>query len=125
MAVEGSAMTREKRPDRDWKAYNEHLVQRGEILLAVESLQGWQEELWEMNLRKNRRPFRYPHSLMLFLGTPRVVFSLPHRQLEGLARGLGKLISIPAPQITEPSPCAFPILTSISIWATSPGRERK
>ena len=34
---------------------------------------------------------------MLFLGTLRVVFSLPYRQLEGLARGLGKLISIPAP----------------------------
>lgn len=27
------AMTREKKPDRDWKEYNEHLVQRGEILM--------------------------------------------------------------------------------------------
>ena len=91
------AMTKEKKPDRNWKEYNEHLVQRGEILLAVESLSGWQEELEEMNLGKNGRPFSYPHSLMLFLGTLRVVFSLPYRQLEGLARGLGKLISIPAP----------------------------
>jgi hypothetical protein len=31
------------------------------------------------------------------LGTLRVVFSLPYRQLEGLARGLRELISIPAP----------------------------
>jgi len=88
-------MAEEKK--RDWKEYNEHLVQRGEILLKVESLQGWQEELLEMNLGKNGRPFRYPHSLILFLGTLRVVFSLPYRQLEGLARRLGKLISIPAP----------------------------
>ncbi|MCL6642085.1 MAG: hypothetical protein K6T71_02020 [Candidatus Bipolaricaulota bacterium] len=36
-------MTEEKK--RDWKEYNEQLVQRGEILLAVESLSGWQEEL--------------------------------------------------------------------------------
>jgi hypothetical protein len=97
MGTEGSAMTREKRVERDWREYNEHLVQRGEILLAVESLQGWQEELQEMNQGKNGRPFRYPHSLILFLGTLRVVFSLPYRQLEGLARGLGRLISIPAP----------------------------
>jgi len=59
----------ERKPDRDWKEYNEHLVQRGEILLKVERLQGWQEELQEMNLGKNGRPFRYPHSLILFLGT--------------------------------------------------------
>lgn len=97
MMVEGFVMTRERKPDGDWKEYNEQLVQRGEILLSVESLQGWQEELEEMNLGKNGRPFRYPHSLMLFLGTLRVVFSLPYRQLEGLARGLRELISIPAP----------------------------
>lgn len=79
MAVEGSAVTGERRPDRDWKEYNEHLKKRGEILLAIESLSGWQEELQEMNLGKNGRPFRYPHSLVLFLGTLRVVFSLPYR----------------------------------------------
>jgi hypothetical protein len=53
-------MTGEKKPDLDWKEYNEHFVQRGEILLAVESLQGWQEELQEMNRGRNGRPFRYP-----------------------------------------------------------------
>lgn len=37
-------MVREK-PDRDWKEYNERLVQWGEILLAVESLAGWQGPL--------------------------------------------------------------------------------
>ena len=100
MGVEGSVMIEREKPDRDWKEYNEQLVQRGEILLAVESLSGWQEELEEMNLGKNGRPFSYPHSLILFLGTLRVVFSLPYRQLEGLARGLRKLISIPAPDYT-------------------------
>ena len=46
MMVEGFVMTREKRkPDRDRKEYNEQPIQRGEILLSVESLQGWQEEL--------------------------------------------------------------------------------
>jgi hypothetical protein len=90
MARGGLTMAKGGKPDRDWKEYNEHLVQRGEILLDVESLQGWQEELEETNLGKNGRPFRYPHSLTLFLGTLRVVFSLPYRQLEGLARRLSR-----------------------------------
>jgi hypothetical protein len=72
-------------------------VQRGEILLSLDCLRGWQQELRQMNQGKNGRPFDYPHSLILFLGTLRVVFHLPYRQLEGLARGLKKLVGIPAP----------------------------
>jgi hypothetical protein len=69
-------MREEKRHDRNWKEYNEKLVQRGEILLAVESLKGWKEELKEMNFKKKGRPFLYPHSLILFFGILRVVFGL-------------------------------------------------
>lgn len=93
-------MAKEKKPTRNWKEYNEHLVRRGEILLNVECLRGWKEELKRMNRGKKGRPFLYPHSLVLFLGTLRVVFHLPYRQLEGLARKLGKLCSIPAPDYT-------------------------
>jgi len=77
--AKGSAMTREKRVERDWREYNERLVQRGEILLVAKSLSGWQEELYKKNLRKNGRLFRYPHSLILFLGTLPVVFRLSYR----------------------------------------------
>ena len=90
-------MAKEKGFDRNWKEYNEKLVQRGEILLDVESLKGWQEELFKMNKGKNGRPFKYPHRLIMFLGTLRVVFRIPYRQLEGFARKLGNLISIPSP----------------------------
>jgi hypothetical protein len=89
IAVGGSIMREEKRPDRNWKEYNEKLVQRGEILLAVESLKGWKEELKGMNSGKNGGPFLYPHSPIWFLGILRVVFSLPYRQLEGFGRGWG------------------------------------
>ncbi|MCM8747692.1 transposase [Thermomicrobiaceae bacterium CFH 74404] len=78
-------MTEERQPEWDWKGYNEHLVQRGEILLNGESLQAWKEERKKMNLGKRGRPFRYPHSLMFLFGTLRVVFRPPYRQLEGLA----------------------------------------
>jgi len=117
------AITEEKEPDRDWKEYHEYLFQRGEILLAVKSLQGWQEELREMKRGKNGRPFRYLHSLILFLGTLRVVFGLPYRQLEGLTRSLGKLISIPAPDYSTLS-LRIPSWNSIQIWATSSGKGK-
>ena len=89
-------MSEAKKPKRNWPKYNEALVQRGEILLSLESLKGWPQELLQMNRGKNGRPFSYPHSLILFLGILRVVFHLPYRQLEGLARGLKKLTGIPA-----------------------------
>ena len=72
MAMDGSVMTKKNKPDRNWKKYNEQIVQRGEILLSVESLRDWKEELKEMKLGKNGSPFLYPHSLMLFLGIIRV-----------------------------------------------------
>ncbi len=87
----------QKKPARNWKEYNQRLVQRGEILLAIECLSDWQQELQKMNEGKRGRPFLYPHSLMLFWAILRFVFRLPYRQLEGLARKLSKLVSIPVP----------------------------
>jgi hypothetical protein len=40
LGAEGWTMTEGRKPERDWKEYNERLVQRGEILLKVESLRG-------------------------------------------------------------------------------------
>ena len=42
-------MREEKSPDRNWKEYNEKLVQKGGYFLAVGSLEGWKEELKETN----------------------------------------------------------------------------
>jgi len=54
------ALAEEKRPDRNRKGYNEHLVQRGEILPDVESLQGWQEELFEITRGRTGDPSAIP-----------------------------------------------------------------
>jgi len=45
-------MREEKSPDRNWKEYNEKLVQKGGYFLAVGSLEGWKEELKEMNFNE-------------------------------------------------------------------------
>ena len=82
---------------RDWHAYNEQLVMRGEILLDLDVLKGWQSELDEMNQDKQGRPFTFPNVMMLLYAMMRAAFGIPYRQLEGLARALGKLIDLPAP----------------------------
>jgi hypothetical protein len=82
---------------RDWKAYNEHLVQRGEILLNVDCLEGWQDELQQMNEYKEGHCFEFSDSLILFLATLKVAFNLGYREAEGLARSVSKLTDIPVP----------------------------
>jgi hypothetical protein len=57
-------------------------------------------------------PFGYPHRLILFLGTLRVVFHLPYRQLEGASTGLEEARGDSSPPTTPPEACGFPN----SIW---------
>ena len=82
---------------RNWVRYNENLVQRGEILLRVDLLKNWKQEVAKMNEGKKGRPFAYPNIMMLLYGMMRASFQLPYRQLEGFARSLGKLLDMPAP----------------------------
>jgi hypothetical protein len=51
---------------RNWKEYNENLVRRGELYLALDFLESWEEELRSMNNRKVGRPFQYPQTFMRF-----------------------------------------------------------
>lgn len=87
-------MSRER---RDWRAYNEQLVVRGEVLLDLALLKDWRRELAEMNQNKPGHPFEFPDVMMLLYALMRAAFGIPYRQLEGLARAMGKLIDLPAP----------------------------
>jgi hypothetical protein len=52
---------------RDWKAYNESLVRRGEILLDLGIVKGWRRELAEMNEGKEGARYQYSLSLIKLL----------------------------------------------------------
>jgi hypothetical protein len=59
--------------DRDWRAYNEALVRRGEVLLDMAFLKGWSRELRRMN--RGKEGARYRHSRVLHeapIHTPRL-----------------------------------------------------
>lgn len=77
---------------RDWKTYNQELVRRGELLIDLDFLENWDEELKSMNRGKRGRPFDYPTGFVKFLAPVRVFFHLPYRQEEGFVEALSKLV---------------------------------
>lgn len=88
-------------PDRNWKEYNEALVRRGEILLDMDFIKTWHDELARMNEGKEGKPFDYPDSLITLLAVVHA-YLLPYRQLEGFTRALVKHVDgLKAPDFTS------------------------
>jgi len=76
----------------NWKVVDERLIGRGELLLSLEFLDGYDDELRSMNLGKIGRPFILTDNHMKFLSVVRYVFAMPYRQLEGFSRALNRLV---------------------------------
>ncbi len=74
---------------RDWKLYNERLVQRGEFYLRPRFLQTWLPELGVMNAGKEGVPYLYPQSLIEFLAVLHAK-SFDFRALMGMLRALSR-----------------------------------
>ena len=81
----------------NWREYNESLVRRGEVMLDFDVIDGWDDELEQMNEAKVGEPYHYPDSFVQLLGYMRAYFHLPYRQTEGVVRAHAgkKLPSIP------------------------------
>jgi hypothetical protein len=75
-----------------WRGVDERLIRRGELLLDLDFLEGYEEELESMNGGKEGRPFTFTRSRIGFLGVVRYLFSLSYRQLEGFAIALNRLV---------------------------------
>jgi len=78
--------------NRDWVAYNEKLVKRGELLLSLDFLDTWDQELNSLNQNKVGRRYQYPWTFIKFLMFIHIIFGLPYRQLEGFVRRLSELV---------------------------------
>jgi len=76
----------------DWKHVDEGLIRRGELLLSLDFLEGYDFELSIMNKGKVGRPFKLTDGYIVFLAVVRYLFSMPYRQLEGFTRALSRLI---------------------------------
>ncbi len=71
-------------------------------LLDFNVLDGWDNELSQMNHSKVGEPYNYPDSFMLTLGYMRAYFHLPYRQTQGVI-SLMQVLRLHVYQIMVPS----------------------
>jgi hypothetical protein len=76
----------------DWKQIDEKLIRRGELILDLDFVENYQEELNTMNTAKVGPPYRLTPSYIQLLATIRYLYSMPYRQLEGFTRSLHTLV---------------------------------
>ena len=79
---------------RDWKAYNESLVIRGEFYLDLDFVVNWKAELEEMNRNKPGARYIFPESLIQLQAVWRQFAD--YRGIEGMTRKLVSFGLIPA-----------------------------
>ena len=79
---------------RDWPVYNEQLVKRGEYLLALDFVEGWDVELAGMNADKVGAPFHFPKTLIELQALWHAK-RVPYRMIKGMTRDRVKLGQLP------------------------------
>lgn len=79
--------------NRDWIAYNEELVVRGEFYLDMDWVESWDEELDRMNEGKRGKPFDFPESLIRLQGVWHQW--IEYRGIEGITRKLAEYDLLP------------------------------
>jgi hypothetical protein len=74
--------------ERNWKEYNEKLVERGTIYIDPQILRNWNKELGRLNRGKEGHQFEYPATIIMFFGLLKVNFHLPYRQTTGFIKSI-------------------------------------
>jgi hypothetical protein len=77
-----------------WKRVDERLIKRGMLIMDLDFVRGYRDELIRMNRGKRGRPYRIAESYVRFLAVIRYLFSLGYRQLEGFTRSLERIFPI-------------------------------
>ena len=75
--------------NRDWKKYDEQLINRGEFYINLRFLETWVDEIKKANNNKVGQPFLYPDSMIEFLAILKAK-GFSYRSLQGIIRGLSK-----------------------------------
>ena len=60
---------------------NGRLIRRGELLLSLDFLENYDDELTALNIGKVGRPFKITFRYVEFLTVVRYLFSMPYRRL--------------------------------------------
>lgn len=68
---------------RDWKLYNQKLVDRGVFLLDHSLLERWKVNLDRLNEGKFGRHYKFPDELIYWAAMQHVLLGMPYRQIQG------------------------------------------
>lgn len=88
---------------RDWKVYNNKLIQRGEFYINPQFLETWLDEIHTMNYGKEGSAYLYPESMIKFLAVFHAK-SFDYRACEGILRALSRKLQ-PFPVISYSQIC--------------------
>ncbi len=80
--------------NRDFRVYNEQLVKRGEYFLALDFVEGWNDELALMNAGKRGAPYQFPNSLIELQALWHAK-RIDYRMIEGMTRDLREIGQLP------------------------------
>ena len=76
----------------DWKAVDERLIRRGELILDLKTLRNHEKELQNMNEGRPGPRYKLANSYIQLLAAVRYLYGMPYRQLEGYTRILHRLV---------------------------------
>ena len=79
---------------RNWEKNDRQLVKRGEYLLDLDFVEGWNQELVEMNRNKVGALFKFPKSLIQLQAVWHGK-SIPYRMIEGMTIRLVEMSELP------------------------------
>jgi hypothetical protein len=76
----------------DWKAVDQRLIRRGELILDLQTLRNNRKEPQEMNEGRPGPRYTLSNSYIRLLAAVRYIYQMPYRQLEGYTRTLHRLV---------------------------------
>ena len=89
----GERWGKKRLDQRNWLEYNEELVVRGELLLDVDWVESWDEEVAMMNHGKRGAPYVFPESLIKLQAVWNQWIGV--RGVEGITRSLVEVAQLP------------------------------
>jgi hypothetical protein len=76
----------------DWKAVDQRLIRRGELILDLQTIRNHRKELQEMNQGRPGPRYTLANSYIRLLAAIRYIYQMPYRQLEGYTNTLHRLV---------------------------------
>ena len=76
----------------DWKAVDQRLIRRGELILDLQTIKNHTKEVKKMNQGKPGPRYKLAHSYIRLLAAVRYIYQIPYRQLEGYTNTVHRLV---------------------------------